>query len=155
MSKGSTTDDTPEKLPTMKPDSNLTVSHFAKKFSNAHIELSKTEKVLEKNLTKPSSNGKKESFKTGMTIDIEKANRDSDHWARNVDEGQISEGGDSFEFDTKEKSDIPPKTRNTSRNVTHNEKTGDKYDEKNLRDKEDLTASEDSDKESELKGKKK
>jgi hypothetical protein len=160
MSKGSTTDDTPEKMPTMKPDEKTTVSHFAKNFSNADIELSRTqnptpEKIPANNLAHLSANPKKESFNTGINIVINEANRDSDHWARNPDEGQISDQADSFDFDTKEKSEIPAKTRTNSRKVTSHEKTCEKYDEKNLREIDDLTASEDSDKHSELKGKKK
>jgi hypothetical protein len=160
MSKGSTTDDTPEKMPNMKPEEKTTVSHFAKEFSNADIELGKSqnptpEKIPAKILAHPSANPKKESFKTGITIDIEEANRDSDHWARKPDEGQISDQEDSFDFENKEKSDIPHKTRTNSPKVTSNEKTVDKYDEKDLRDIDDLTVSEDSDKYSELKGKKK
>jgi hypothetical protein len=160
MSKGSTTDDTPEKMPNMKPEEKTTVSHFAKEFSNADIKLSKSrnptpEKIPAKILAHLSGNPKKESFKTGITIDIEEAYRDSDHWARKPDEGQISDQADSFDFENKEKSDIPHKTRTDSRKVISNEKTVDKYDEKDLKDIDDLTASEDSDKYSELKGKKK
>lgn len=139
-----------EKLSMSKGDEKITVSHFAKK-NDKEIELSKGQNFsIEKIAKKPvKSPLKKNSFKTNLKLDIEEINEDSDHWDRKVvEKGNLEEEG-SFDFDTTERSEKTEKAEKVC------VKNGKEYDDRFKKDKNDLTASEDSDRESEITGKKK
>jgi hypothetical protein len=142
-----------EKLTVSKVDEKITVSHFAKK-NDKEIELSKGQNPsIEKIAGKVArSNVKKNSFKTNLKLDIEEINEDSDHWNRKVvEKGYLEEEG-SLDFDTTERSEKTEKIEKTGKVCVID---GKEYDDRFKKDKNDLTASEDSDRESEITGKKK
>jgi len=146
-----------EKLSGSKAEEKITVSHFAKK-NDKEIELSNnftSERLATKD---PRSPVKKNSFKTNLQINIEEINQDSDHWDRKVLEKGYPEGEGSFDFDTTERSEQtenPEKVEKLEKIQKGCTIDGSEYEDRFKKDKNDLTASEDSDGESEIKGKKK